>query len=129
RQAEQLEGAEERLDLAEFTIRALPVEWANLLLQTEQAGAEQVLRGGNLTGQMVVSAEAGAIFFRMVEPLQADGIGLFSEGEPLFADLSFEADGAGSFQDGRLEATVEPLQFYYQGQSFLSASGTFDSEA
>lgn len=129
RTAGRLQGAEERLDLAELTINALPVEWANLFLQAEGGEGGLAVRGGQLTGQLVVSAEAGAVFFRLVEPLRADAITLLSDDEPLLAEVSFEANGSGSFEDGRIEATVEPVQLFHQERAFLSASGTFDSAA
>ena len=128
RETEQLEGAEEGLDLAEFTIHALPVEWANLFLPAEEDEPELTLRGGDLTGQLLVSAENDLIRFRLVEPLQAAEIEVLSGDEVLFSGISFELEGSGSFQNGQFQVNVEPLRVVHQHELMASGRGSFDSE-
>lgn len=129
RQNERLEGLEERLDLAEVTIHALPLEWANILLAAGEEESELDLSGGDLSGQLVVSTEAGGLFFNLSEPLRAGEISVVSGGEALLSDISFEAGGSGSFQEGRLAANIDPLRFRAGDQDFLTVSGEYDSAA
>lgn len=128
RQVEQLEGVEEGLDLAEFTIHGLPVEWANLFLSAEEDAPAMTLRGGDLTGQLLVSAENDRIRFRLVEPLQAVEVAVLSGDEVLFSDISFELEGSGSFENGQFRVNIEPLRIFHQQELTASGSGTFDSE-
>lgn len=129
REAGRLEGAEGRLDLAEVTVHALPVEWANLFLPERQNQPGLTLRGGNLTGQLLVSSDAGAVLFRFVEPLQAEGIGFYSGEKALATDVAFQASGSGSFQEGNLQAEIGPLELSSGGKQFLVASGNVDTGA
>lgn len=128
RQTEALEGVEERLELAEVTIRGLPVEWANFFLPAFD-GPQVLLRGGNLTGQLAVSSDPGGFHFSLVEPLRTDPLTVLLDGEVRLVELSFEVHGAGSFENGQLQGNLEQLRLVHQEELLAAGMGAFDLAA
>lgn len=127
REAEALIGAEEGASLLAVSLRGLPVEWASLFLQTEDEQEEINVRGGSLNGQLLVTAEDGAIAFRMAEPLRSDSISVHSGPDLLLRDISLEASLSGVVRDGVVEALMDAFTISAGGQEMLLASARFHS--
>lgn len=122
REAGRVVGAEDRIELAEVTLRSFPVAWANAVLP---AGTE--VGGGAVTGRARISSEAGTVHFVLEDPIRAESVDLVFNGDPAARDLALEASGSGSFGEGRLQAAVDQMQVSSEGQALITLTGEIDT--
>lgn len=123
---ERAVGTEGDEPLLTVSLRELPVEWANLFLESETPEEALVVKGGLVSAQFLVRAESGRIVLETAEPLRAEGISVQMGDEEVLRAVAFSGRVSGLLGEGEMKAELEELLVTGNGRKMVRVTGQYD---